>query len=120
MPLPFIASAELGAVEVMLIIAAGILALPAFVLVRHGLEYCYLLHARRFCTKNDYKVVRWKRGPAFDNSGVKTEFTAFELDCVDAQGQRKLVRLLIWLFGIRKVLTDEVWPQSEDESPPSA
>jgi len=55
---------------------------------------------------------------AFDQSGVKTEFTIVELDCLDGQKQRKLVRLLVWVFGIRKVLNDEKYPESFDEKWP--
>jgi hypothetical protein len=47
-----------------------------------------------------------ERGPAFGESG-KTEFTIFELDCLDSQKQRKLVQLLVWVFGIRKIFPDE-------------
>jgi hypothetical protein len=55
---------------------------------------------------------------AFDNSGVKTEFTIVELDCLDGQEQRKLIRLLVWVFGVRKVLIDEIYPDSYDEQWP--
>jgi len=49
---------------------------------------------------------------------VKTEFTIVELDCLDAQKQRKLIRLLVWLFGVRKVLSNEIYPDSHDEQWP--
>jgi hypothetical protein len=55
---------------------------------------------------------------AFDQSGVKTEFTIVEVDCLDGQKQRKLVRLLVWVFGIRKVLSDEIYPDSYDKQWP--
>ena len=55
---------------------------------------------------------------AFDQSGAKTEFTIVELDCLDFQKQRRLIRLLVWVFGIRKVLSDEIYPDSYDEQWP--
>jgi hypothetical protein len=55
---------------------------------------------------------------AFDESGVKTEFTIVELDCLDGQHERKLVRLVAWVFGIRKLLSDEIYPDSYDEQWP--
>jgi hypothetical protein len=96
------------------LIALVIAVLPAFYFVHRTLEYCYFLHARRFCRKQGFKLGRWRCRPAFDNSGIKTEFTIVEVDCVDIQGQRKLVRLLIWIFGIRKVLANEKYPESLD------
>jgi hypothetical protein len=116
----FVAS---GALEVILIIAAVLLALPLWCLAHFGLEYCYLIYARRFCNKNGYQLLRARGGPAFDDSGVKTESYLVELDCEDVQGQRKLVRLLIWVFGVQKVVSDEIypptyeWPDSSPHSP---
>lgn len=55
---------------------------------------------------------------AFDHSGGKTEFTIVELDCLDLQKQPKLIRLLVWVFGIREVLIDEIYPDSYDEQWP--
>jgi len=118
----FLASAKPATVlMVVIIVVAGIVALPAFYAVHCGLTYCYLQHAHRFCRKNGYELLRWRCGPAFDKSGVKTEFSVFEIDCRDAHGERKLVRLLLWLFGIRKVLCDEKYPEPIDDGdvPPS-
>jgi hypothetical protein len=110
--------ANVGALDVRMLILVGVLTLPAFYLVHRTLEYCYLLRARRFCRKNGLKVVRWRCGPAFDRSGVKTEFSIVEMDCLDAQKERKLIRLLIWIFGIRKALIDD-YPESATENWPS-
>jgi hypothetical protein len=99
-------STKSGTTGIIVIVVAAVIALPAFYLVHRGLEYCYLLYGRRFCRKNGLKLVRWRCGPAFGKSG-KTEFTILELDCLDAQKQRKLVRLLVWIFGIRKILSDD-------------
>jgi hypothetical protein len=49
---------------------------------------------------------------------VKTEFSIVEMDCLDAQKERKLIRLLIWIFGIRKALIDD-YPESATENWPS-
>jgi hypothetical protein len=101
------ASAKFGTTGIVIIVVAAVIALPAFYFIHRGLEYCYLLHARRFCRKNGLELVRWRCGPEFDASGVKTEFTILELDCLDVQKQQKLVRLLVWIFGIRRVLSDD-------------
>ncbi|MFO0887675.1 MAG: hypothetical protein U0790_00865 [Isosphaeraceae bacterium] len=49
---------------------------------------------------------------------MKTEFTLVQLDCTDSRGERRLVHLLVWLFGIRRLVRDEAYPDtSEDEWP---
>jgi hypothetical protein len=101
------ASAALGTMGIISIVVIGVLSLPALYFVHRCLEYHYLWLARRYCAKNGLKPVRWRCGPEFEKSGVKTEFTVVELDCLDNQQQRKLVRLLVWVFGIRKVISDE-------------
>src|SRR5262245_15186664 len=97
---------------IVFIILASILALPALYFVHLGLNSCCVKYARRFCRQRGLTVTRWRCGPAFDPSGVKTEFTLVELDCLDSQKQRRLVRLLVWIFGIRKVL-DSPYPEQE-------
>ncbi|MDB6110409.1 MAG: hypothetical protein JWR69_2159 [Pedosphaera sp.] len=120
MPPLFLASARFSTPELMFLFAAAILGLPAMFIVHCGLEYCYLVYARRFCRNNGLKLMRWKCWMAFDKSGVKTEFTIFELNWLDGQSQRKLVRLVIWIFGIRKVLSNENYPESQHEVPPAS
>jgi hypothetical protein len=56
--------------------------------------------------------------PAFERSGVKTEFSLVQLDCLDAQKQRRLVLLLVWPFGVRKLVSDEIYPDSYDSQWP--
>jgi hypothetical protein len=111
----FMASARFGGFEIILIIAAGMLALPVFFVVHCGLVYCCLVHARRFCRNHGFQPARWRSRPEFDQSGIKTEFTVVELDCLDLAGQRRLIRLLVWVFGIRKLLSDEKYPESLDD-----
>jgi hypothetical protein len=91
-----------------------VLAVPLGYLVHCGLNYCCLVYARRFCRRQGFKIIRWRCGPALEQSGVKTEFTLVELDCLDGQNQQRLVRLLVWLFGIHRVLSDEKYPESRD------
>jgi len=98
----------------------GIIGLFLLYYVHRGLEYCCLRYALRFCRRSGFEIRGWRVGPAFDTTGVKTEFTLVELDCLDAQKQRKLVRLIVWVFGIRKVLSTEDYPESQDETVPSA
>ncbi len=116
----FIASAKFDTLEIIFMVVAGILALPLMYAVHCGLNYCCLRHARRFCRQNGLEVSKWRCGPAFEQSGIKTEFTLVELDCLDARKQRRLVRLLVWVFGIRKVLNDEKHPESHDELSPQS
>jgi len=57
----------------------------------------------------------------FELSGgkrLKTESTRVQLDCFDAQRQRRLVLLLVWPFGVRKLLSDEIYPESYDSEWP--
>jgi hypothetical protein len=100
----------------LLLVGLGVLAIALcivlFGVVHFGLQHLYLVHARRFCRRKGLTPVRSRSGTAFDGSGMKTEFTIVELDCQDAQGARKLVRLLVWIFGVHKVL------DQEEPSPP--
>jgi hypothetical protein len=96
-------------------VVAGVLALPLFVLVHRGSHYCCLAHAKRYCRKNGIELKRWRCGPQFDATGVKTEFTVIQLDCLDGEKRRKLISLSVWIFGVRKVLADEGYPESLDD-----
>lgn len=109
------AAAGLDPAEIVLIVAASILALPMMYAVHRGLNYCGLRHAQRFCRQHGFAISRWRCEPAFDQSGIKTESTLVELDCLDSQQQRRLIRLSVWLFGIRKVLSDDKYPKLHDE-----
>ena len=89
------------------------------------LNRIYARHARRFCKRRglDVSRVRWQmefeRRPG-DRSprGVKTEFTLVQLDCLDSQKQRRLILLRVWLFGVRKLLSDEQYPEFYDSQWP--
>lgn len=70
------------------------------------------MHARRYCRKSGLKPLRCRSGAAFDSSGIKTEYTIVELECSDNNDEKKLVRLLVWVFGVRQVL------ESEPPAPP--
>jgi hypothetical protein len=91
-----------------------------FVEVHRVLDRICVGHARRFCEKNGLKVTRFRWQPAFDPTGVKTEFTLVQLDCLDAQMQRKLVLLVVWPFGFRGIRSNEKYPDSYDEKWPLA
>jgi hypothetical protein len=75
-------------------------------------------HARKFCSRHGFELQRARVAPAFDQSGVKTELTLIQLDCLDAQKQRRLVLLLVWPFGVRKMISDERYPESYDQKWP--
>jgi hypothetical protein len=75
-------------------------------------------HARRFCIRSglEFRRARWQ--PEFEPSGVKTEFTLVQLDCLDAQKQRRLVLLSVWPFGVRKTVSDELYADAYDSQWP--
>ena len=108
--------------RVLLIIALVAIALPVTAYLAYfvhcTLERLCEVHARRFCRRKGLEVRRSRAWIAFEKSGAKTEFTIVELDCLDGQKQRKLIRLLVWLFGVRAVLEDELYPDSHDEKWP--
>lgn len=108
--------------QVLLILALVVLGIPAFFylgwVVHLGLDRVCVGHAQRFCRRVGLEVCRVRWQPAFDKSGVKTESTLVQLDCFDAQKQRKLVLLLVWPFGVRKLVSDEKYPESDDEQSP--
>jgi hypothetical protein len=118
MLLASMAYAIFGRPELIIFILIIIFCMPLAYAVHCGLDYCCVRHGRRFCRRNGLDVRRLRAGMAFDQSGVKTEFTIVELDCLDGQKQRKLVRLLVWVFGIRRVLSDEIYPDSYAEQWP--
>ena len=68
------------------------------------IKYCYLWHGRRFCKRNNLEILGWSAGYCFEESQgrrVKTEFTALALDCRDSHGERRVVNLVVWLFGVK-------------------
>lgn len=80
-------------------------------------------HARRFCRRHglDVNRVRWQmefERRSDGRRGVKTEFTLVQLDCFDSQKQRRLVLLRVWPLGVRKLVSDEVYPESYDSQWP--
>jgi hypothetical protein len=80
-------------------------------------------HAKRFCKRNGLAVqrVRWQiefERRSDGRRGVKTENTLVQLDCVDAQKQRRLVLLSVWPLGVRKLVSDEIYPESYDSQWP--
>jgi hypothetical protein len=102
-----LAGTDSRAVPTIVVVVSAVLALPLFAVVHLGLRYWYLSYALRYCRKRGIEPVEARGGPQFGESGIKTEYTIVELIGVDTQGQRRQVRLLVWMFGIRKVLADE-------------
>lgn len=107
------------------VVAIYVVAIPValylFWVVHRVLDRVCVRHARRFCRRQGLEICRVRWQPAFVPSGgkrVKTEFTLVQLDCVDTQKQRRLVLLMVWPFGIRKVVSDEKYPESYDEQWP--
>jgi hypothetical protein len=101
--------------EIWVYLLIAIAAVPMMYSVHLGMNRICRWHARTHCAKNHLQILSWKIYPAFDPSGVKTEFTLVEVDCLDAQKQRQFVRLLVWPFGIRRILASEAWDSSVHE-----
>ena len=106
----------------LLIIVALAAGIPAFLylfwFVHCTLGRICVRHARGFCIRRGWAVQRARWQTAFDRSGVKTEFTLVQLDCLDTQKQRALVLLLVWPFGVRKLVSDERYPEPYSEQWP--
>ena len=96
-------------------VAIGVLGLGLHWIVHCGLQRWYLRLAHRFCQKRGLTISRSRCGPAFDDRG-KTEYSIVELDCVHPQEGRQLIRLLVWVFGVREVLSIEPFPEEEQSS----
>ncbi len=105
-----------------LIIALVAFGIPALLYVFWGvhcaLDRVCMRHARRYCRRSGLEMRRVRCQPAFDQTGVKTESSLVQLDCLDAQNQRRLVLLLVWPFGVRKMVSDEKYPEVYDEQWP--
>lgn len=108
-----------------LLIVGFVVAIPVvlytFWIVHCTLDRVCVSHARRFCRRHGLEVCRVRWRPDFELSGgkrLKTEFTQVQLDCLDAQKQRRLVLVLVWLFGVRKLVSNEIYPASYDNQWP--
>lgn len=95
-------------------IVACVLALPLFVFVHVWLERCYVAYACRYCKKHGYVVSRNRCGPLFDKDGIKTESSLVEIDCRDQHQRRVLLRLKVWAFGVRQVLSSGDFPPEQE------
>jgi len=87
--------------------------------VHRTLDRVCVRHARRFCKQHGLEIsrVRWQmefERRSDGRRGVKTENTLVQLDCFDSQKQRKLVVLRVWPLGVRKLVSDEIYPESYD------
>jgi len=104
------------------IVALVVVGIPASIyllwFVHCTLDRVCMRHARRFCSRSGLDIRRVRCQPAFEQSGVKTESTLVQLDCFDTQKQRRLVLLLVWPFGVRKLVSDEIYPESYDSQWP--
>ena len=98
-----------------LAIPIGIISMPLFALIHNFYNYRCLRHAQKYCLSHDLKMSRYIVSPAFENR-IKTEDSIVEMDCTDAQGKRRYIRMLVWPFGFIKILSDEPFP--EEQKPP--
>jgi hypothetical protein len=90
------------------LIAVGILTLPLLYVVHITLQRIYLAYVQRFCRKRGLTVSQIRATRC-------SECVLVELDCLDHEQRRRLVRLLVWVFGIRAVLSIEDF----SDEPPS-
>ena len=93
---------------IVILIAFGILTLPVLCVVHITLRRIYLAYVQRFCRKRGLTVSRIRETHC-------SECVLVELDCLDHEQRRRLVRLLVWIFGIRTVLSIEDF----SDEPPS-
>jgi hypothetical protein len=98
-------------------LACVVLGLPAFYLVHRGINRCCLAYARRYCRRHNLSISSTRSAPEIGKSGFKTENTIIELDCTDSDQTRQLVRLVVWLFGIREASTRPFIASDEDRFP---
>jgi hypothetical protein len=101
-------------VTIIVIVACSILVVPLLWYVHCGLERCYIRFGHRFCKSRGLTVSRFRCGPEFEDSGIKTENSIVEFDCIAPDGARQLVKLRVWIFGIRKVLRIEAFPKDQE------
>lgn len=104
------------------IASIAVIGIPAslylLLIVHRTLGRICVRHASRFCTRNGLAVQRARWQPQFDSSGIKTEFTMVQLDCLDAAKRRRLLLLSVWLFGVRTTISDQAYPDSYDDEWP--
>lgn len=109
------------------IVTLVVVGVPALVyllwFIHCTLDRLCMRHARRFCSRMGLEAQRVRCQPAFEQRqdgrrGGKTEFSLVQLDCFDSQKQRRLVLLLVWPFGVRKLVSDDIYPESYDSQWP--
>lgn len=94
------------ATMVVLVLVLGIITLPLYWLTHILLQSWYQFLARRWCARQGMTPLRWRSGPEFDSTGIKTEFTVVEVECDHPEDGRKYVQLRIWVFGVRQVFVN--------------
>ena len=98
---------------VALVIVAVPLALYALWRTHLLLGRLTVIHAQRYCRRHGLEPCRTRWQPEFESSG-KTEFNLVQLECLDARQHRRLVVLSVWAFGVRKLVSDESYPECYD------
>jgi hypothetical protein len=90
----------------LLIVAIGciLIVVSPFVLlfVHQGIASCCCWRLRKHCLRVGLTPIVGRYRPHRDPDGVKTESLEFEVACRTASGEPRLVRSIVWPFGIRK------------------
>ena len=89
-------------VEAVIILFAGILSIPLFLIVHHFYGWVCVCHVRRYCARNGIVISGWRVAPAFDDQGVKTENSQVEI-LSEGQNIKTIFRFVVWPLGIRNV-----------------
>lgn len=106
--------------SIVALLLVAILALPALWATHLLLGHVCVVHARRYCRRSGLEPCRFRWQPEFDRSGMKTEATLVQLECLDETEERRLVLLSVWPFGVRNLVSNEPYAPSYDVHWPRA
>ena len=99
-------SGQLAAIsntEIFVLIGAALVSLPLLFLVHSILNRVCFRHVKRYCIANNIEIAGWRTSPEFDNRGTKTENTQIEVYTFSDRQEKRVLRFIVWAFGIRSV-----------------
>ena len=86
-------------------------------IVHCALDRVCVSHARKFCKRRGLEIrrVRWRSDfEPLGDKHIATEYTQVQLDCLYGKKERRLVLVLVWPFGFRKLVSDVTYPPTYD------